>query len=151
MEPTGEIISIGNELLIGHTLDTNSHWLAIQLNRRGWVPQRVTQLRDSLDSIASGVREAVLRKPLVLITLGGLGPTYDDMTLAGIAREQRSPTARGRALSQTRDPAQAHEVSDEDGHTSPRGHAPAESCWHSPRREDEAILHDDILPARCAV
>jgi len=91
VEPTGEIISIGNELLIGHTLDTNSHWLAIQLNRRGWVPQRVTQLRDSLDSIASGVREAVLRKPLVLITLGGLGPTYDDMTLAGIARALHKP------------------------------------------------------------
>ena len=91
MEPTGEIISIGNELLIGHTLDTNSHWLAIQFNRRGWVLQRVTQLRDSLDSITSGVREAVLRKPLVLITLGGLGPTYDDMTLAGIARALHRP------------------------------------------------------------
>jgi len=90
-EPTAEIISIGNELLIGHTLDTNSHWLAIQLNRRGWVLQRVTQLRDSLDSITSGVREAVLRKPLVLITLGGLGPTYDDMTLAGIARALHRP------------------------------------------------------------
>ena len=90
-EHTAEILSVGNELLIGHTLDTNSHWLAGQLSRRGWVLQRVTQLRDSLDSIASGVREAVLRKSLVLITLGGLGPTYDDMTLAGIARALHKP------------------------------------------------------------
>ena len=85
-QPTAEILSIGNELLIGHTLDTNSHWIAKRLNQLGWTLHRVTQLRDSLDSIASGITESVQRKPLVLITLGGLGPTHDDMTLAGIAR-----------------------------------------------------------------
>lgn len=83
---TAEILSIGNELLIGHTLDTNSHWIAKRFNELGWIVERVTQLRDSLDAICSGVRESVQRNPRVLITLGGLGPTYDDMTLAGIAR-----------------------------------------------------------------
>ena len=86
-----EIISIGNELLIGHTLDTNSHWLAKRLNSSGWTLQRVTQLRDSLDAISSGVRESLKRKPKIVITLGGLGPTHDDMTMAGIARALNRP------------------------------------------------------------
>ena len=88
---TAEIISIGNELLIGHTLDTNSHWIAKRFNELGWTLQRVTQLRDSLDSVSSGLRESVRRKPGVLITLGGLGPTHDDMTMAGIARALGKP------------------------------------------------------------
>lgn len=88
---TAEILSIGNELLIGHTLDTNSHWIAKRFNELGWIVERVTQLRDSLDAISSGVRESVQRKPRVVITLGGLGPTHDDMTLAGIARGLGKP------------------------------------------------------------
>jgi molybdenum cofactor synthesis domain-containing protein len=90
-QPTAEIISIGNELLIGHTLDTNSHWIAKQLNRLGWTLQRVTQLRDSPEAIVSGIRESLRRRPLVLITLGGLGPTHDDMTRAGVAKALRRP------------------------------------------------------------
>ncbi|HZY93384.1 MAG TPA: molybdopterin-binding protein [Candidatus Bathyarchaeia archaeon] len=86
-----EILSIGNELLIGHTLDTNSNWIAKQLNRLGWRLERVTQLRDSIDTISSGVREALRRHEEALITLGGLGPTYDDMTLKGIAFALRKP------------------------------------------------------------
>jgi len=90
-KPTAEIISIGNELLIGHTLDTNSHWIAKQLAKLGWTLERVTQLRDSLDSIKSGVRGSLKRNPSVLITIGGLGPTHDDMTLAGISRALNKP------------------------------------------------------------
>jgi len=88
---TAEIISFGNELLIGHTLDTNSHWIAKHLTRLGWTLERVTQLRDSLDSIESGVRGSLKRNPSVLITIGGLGPTHDDMTLAGISRAIDKP------------------------------------------------------------
>src|SRR2546428_957076 len=90
-KPTAEIISFGNELLIGHTLDTNSHWIAKYLTRLGWTLERVTQLRDSLDSIRSGVKGSLKRNPGVLITIGGLGPTHDDMTLAGIARAINKP------------------------------------------------------------
>jgi len=90
-KPTAEIISIGNELLIGHTLDTNSYWIAKHLTKLGWILERVTQLRDSLDSIRSGVRGSLKRNPAVLITIGGLGPTHDDMTLAGIARAVGRP------------------------------------------------------------
>lgn len=90
-KPTAEITSIGNELLIGHTLDTNSHWIAKHLTRLGWTLERVTQLPDSLDSIRSGVRGSLKRKPSVLITIGGLGPTHDDMTLTGISRALNRP------------------------------------------------------------
>jgi nicotinamide-nucleotide amidase len=85
-KPTAEIISIGNELLIGHTLDTNSHWIAKRLNKIGWDLRRVTQLQDSIESIQSGVQESLHRKPGIIITLGGLGPTHDDMTLKGVSR-----------------------------------------------------------------
>jgi molybdenum cofactor synthesis domain-containing protein len=82
--PTAEIISVGNELLIGHTLDTNSHWIAKRFTRFGWTLQRITVIRDSLAAIKDGVTGALQRKPDLLITLGGLGPTHDDMTLKGI-------------------------------------------------------------------
>jgi molybdenum cofactor synthesis domain-containing protein len=90
-KPTAEVISIGNELLIGHTLDTNSHWIAKHLTRLGWTLERVTQLRDSLDSIKSGMRGSLKRNPSLLITIGGLGPTHDDMTLAGISQAINKP------------------------------------------------------------
>ena len=83
--PTAEIISVGNELLIGHTVDTNSHWIGKRFTRFGWTLQRITVLRDSLVAIRDGVTTALQRKPDLLITLGGLGPTHDDMTLKGVA------------------------------------------------------------------
>ncbi|HZY46220.1 MAG TPA: molybdopterin-binding protein [Candidatus Bathyarchaeia archaeon] len=83
--PQAEILSIGNELLIGHTLDTNSHWIAKRLTRYGWTLQRITILRDSLAAIKVGVKEALQREPDLTITLGGLGPTHDDITLKGVA------------------------------------------------------------------
>src|SRR5882762_797493 len=82
--PSAEIISVGSELLIGHTLDTNSHWIAKRFTRFGWTLQRITVLRDSLAAIKDGVTGVLRRKPDLLITIGGLGPTYDDMTLKGI-------------------------------------------------------------------
>jgi molybdenum cofactor synthesis domain-containing protein len=83
--PTAEIISVGNELLIGHTLDTNSHWIAKYFTKFGWTLQRITVLRDSLAAINDGVTHSLRRKPDLLITIGGLGPTHDDMTLRGVA------------------------------------------------------------------
>lgn len=88
---TVEVISIGNELLIGHTLDTNSNWIAKQVTRQGWTLNRVTQLRDSLTTIEQGIKEALDRKPALLVTIGGLGPTHDDMTLKGVAKALKRP------------------------------------------------------------
>ena len=86
-----EILSIGNELLIGQTMDTNSNWLAKRVNALGWTVQRITVLRDSPTAIRDGIVEALERKPVLLLTFGGLGPTYDDMTLRGLSLAVREP------------------------------------------------------------
>ena len=90
---TAEIVAVGNELLIGHTLDTNSHWIAKNLTKHGWTLQRITVVRDSLTAIKSAVAEALQCRPNLLITLGGLGPTHDDMTLKGVALALRRKLA----------------------------------------------------------
>ncbi len=88
---TCEIISVGNELLIGKVVNTNASWLAERLTRLGVAVKRITVVGDSLSEIASCVTEALLRKPRYIITTGGLGPTYDDITLEGLARALGKP------------------------------------------------------------
>lgn len=73
------IITIGDELLIGQTIDTNSAWMAQQLNKEGiWVRYR-TAVGDAWDDIWSAIDQELMRSSIVLIT-GGLGPTADDIT-----------------------------------------------------------------------
>ena len=80
-----EILVIGNEILIGKTQDTNSNWLAKRITRYGHQITRITSIGDELDIISSTLKEILSREPDVVITSGGLGPTFDDMTLKGIA------------------------------------------------------------------
>src|ERR671933_2756747 len=80
-----EILCIGNELLSGITLNTNSHWLCSQVTNVGGVVRRVTVVRDEISEISSAIRESLARNPDILITTGGLGATYDDMTFEGMA------------------------------------------------------------------
>jgi len=80
-----EILAIGNEILIGDVLDTNSHYLCQLFTQRGARVQRVVQLRDEVAAIAAEVRAALAREPDLLVTTGGLGPTGDDLTLRAIA------------------------------------------------------------------
>ena len=72
-------------------MDTNSNWLAKRVNALGWTVQRITVLRDSLAAIRDGIVEALERTPVLLLTLGGLGPTYDDLTLKGLSLAVRKP------------------------------------------------------------
>ncbi|MCX8183121.1 MAG: nicotinamide mononucleotide deamidase-related protein [Crenarchaeota archaeon] len=88
---TCEIISVGNELLIGKVVNTNASWLAERLTRLGVAVKRITVVGDSLSEISSCVSEVLLRKPRYIITTGGLGPTYDDITLEGLARALGKP------------------------------------------------------------
>ncbi|MEM2690977.1 MAG: nicotinamide mononucleotide deamidase-related protein [Candidatus Bathyarchaeia archaeon] len=81
-----EIICVGNELLIGKTLNTNAHWLAKRITSLGLSVRRITVVGDDVNEIASATREALERKPRFIITTGGLGPTFDDKTLEGIAK-----------------------------------------------------------------
>jgi molybdenum cofactor synthesis domain-containing protein len=80
-----EIICVGNELLIGKTLNTNGQWLAKQITTLGLSIFRITIVRDEIDEISSIIKEAIRRKSYIIITTGGLGPTFDDKTLEGIA------------------------------------------------------------------
>ncbi|MGB9853532.1 MAG: molybdopterin-binding protein, partial [Candidatus Bathyarchaeales archaeon] len=81
-----EIVCIGNELLIGKTLNTNAQWLAKRATSLGITVKRITVVGDEVEEIANAIREALQRKPRFLITTGGLGPTFDDKTLEGIAK-----------------------------------------------------------------
>ena len=80
-----EILCVGNELLIGKTLNTNAQWIAKQVTSLGLTVKRVTVVADDVNEIANVIREAFDRKPQFAITTGGLGPTFDDKTLEGIA------------------------------------------------------------------
>jgi molybdenum cofactor synthesis domain-containing protein len=81
-----EVLCVGSELVSGITLNTNAHWLAGQVARVGGRIKRITVVRDDLAEISGAVREALDRKSGILIITGGLGATYDDMTLEGVAK-----------------------------------------------------------------
>jgi nicotinamide-nucleotide amidase len=82
---TVELLSVGNELLLGNTVNTNASWLAAQITALGAIVNRTTTVRDDLEDISDAVKEVVGRKPDFIITTGGIGPTFDDMTVKGIA------------------------------------------------------------------
>lgn len=81
-----EIISVGKELLTGRVLDTNSHWLAGQVTLLGGQVKRMATVDDEVEAIAAEIRTSMGNGARVILTTGGLGPTLDDCTLAGVAR-----------------------------------------------------------------
>ena len=74
-----EIITIGDELLIGQVVDTNSAWMAERLNEQGIEVCQITSIHDSRQQIIRALDDAFGRADIVLTT-GGLGPTKDDIT-----------------------------------------------------------------------
>lgn len=74
-----EIISIGDELLIGQTINTNAGWMGKELSGNGIDVVRVTTIKDTKEDIIAAVNEAMERADFTFIT-GGLGPTKDDIT-----------------------------------------------------------------------
>ncbi len=81
-----EIICVGNELLIGKIQNTNAYWLAKQATQLGANVRRITVIQDQIEEIGKVIVEALERKPQFIVTTGGLGPTFDDKTLQGIAK-----------------------------------------------------------------
>jgi molybdenum cofactor synthesis domain-containing protein len=81
-----EIICIGNEILNGTTIEKNSSWLTTRIRKIGGNVSRITIIRDNFDEIESTMNEALYRRPIWIITSGGLGPTYDDITIESIGR-----------------------------------------------------------------
>jgi nicotinamide-nucleotide amidase len=80
-----ELITIGDELLLGFTVDTNGAFLAKKLAERGVAVVRRTSVGDTMDGIVGAVSEALERTGAV-ITTGGLGPTSDDLSRDAVAR-----------------------------------------------------------------
>ena len=74
-----EIITIGDEILIGQIVDTNSAWMAARLNGIGIRIKQISSVSDDRQHILTALKEAAGRADLILIT-GGLGPTKDDIT-----------------------------------------------------------------------
>ena len=92
-----EIIAIGTELVLGSTVDTNSSWLAQQLNTLGIDVRRITLVGDHHDELVTCIRQAWGRTQLVVCT-GGLGPTADDRTRAAVAEALNKPLEFHQAL-----------------------------------------------------
>lgn len=74
-----EIITIGDEILIGQIIDTNSAWIAEQFNLNGIEIYQITSVHDDPEHISRALSDAEQRVDLVVLT-GGLGPTKDDIT-----------------------------------------------------------------------
>ncbi|MDI9620029.1 MAG: molybdopterin-binding protein [Candidatus Nezhaarchaeota archaeon] len=85
-EFTVEVVSVGNELLTGRVVNTNASWLADRITRLGGLVKRVTAVGDDVEECSAALKEALSRKPKLLILTGGLGPTFDDRTLESLSK-----------------------------------------------------------------
>lgn len=109
-----QIITIGDEILIGQIIDTNSAWMGQQLNYQGIQIAKINSISDTHDEITKAVATAFQETDIILVT-GGLGPTKDDITKKALAdyfgvemyfheatynRIQRMFKKRGRSLTE---------------------------------------------------
>lgn len=93
------IIAVGDELLAGFTLDTNSHWMAGRLFRNGYPARWIEVIGDSEPEIVGAVRSHIGQPAISRIFVcGGLGPTPDDRTSAALARALDRPLLYDRAV-----------------------------------------------------
>ena len=80
-----EIITIGDEILIGQILDSNSKWIAEELNKIGVSVYQITSIQDNEAHILKALKDAQLHSDIIILT-GGLGPTKDDITKLTLAK-----------------------------------------------------------------
>ena len=80
------LITIGYEILDGKILNTNSKWLAERITSMGGRVDRMITVGDDVNEIIWAIRESIKSGVDWIITSGGLGPTYDDLTLKGVAK-----------------------------------------------------------------
>lgn len=83
------IITIGDEILIGQVIDSNSAWLASELSTQGIKVNRIISIADTFDDIVKTIEEEAENVDLIILT-GGLGPTKDDVTKSAIAHFMNS-------------------------------------------------------------
>ncbi|MBL7926987.1 MAG: competence/damage-inducible protein A [Bacteroidia bacterium] len=80
-----EIVTIGDELLIGQVVDTNSAWMGDTLNKAGFAVKQITSVSDNEGRIIEALEKAKQNADIILIT-GGLGPTKDDITKVSLCK-----------------------------------------------------------------
>lgn len=86
-----EIISTGRELLLGRTVNTNASWIATRITEVGAAVTRITAVGDSIREISAAIAESASRRPGAIILTGGLGPTFDDLTVEALASAMKVP------------------------------------------------------------
>lgn len=86
-----EIVTIGNEVLLGLVQDTNSNYLCRVVRGMGGRVCHIAVVRDAVEAIAEELRASLARRADVIFTCGGLGPTDDDLTLTGVATAVSRP------------------------------------------------------------
>jgi len=80
-----KIIIIGNEVLDGQVHEANAFWMINRLTEMGGIIKKVIYIEDDIQTIAEEIRNEPIENCRILITSGGLGPTDDDITLAGVS------------------------------------------------------------------
>jgi len=88
---TVELISVGDELLMGKITNTNATWLAGRITSLGGRVSRCTVVGDDIPDVSAAVKESLGRGVEWVIMTGGLGPTFDDLTLEAVARATDRP------------------------------------------------------------
>lgn len=78
------IITIGNELLIGDTVNTNASWIGNKLTSLGFSVQKMVSISDDFEPITENISDSLTKADLTIVT-GGLGPTHDDITKKAVA------------------------------------------------------------------
>lgn len=166
--PSAEIITIGTELLLGETVDTNTRSIALALRSLGIDLYRTVTIGDNAARIAAAIRESLARAEIV-ITTGGLGPTVDDPTRQAVAeafgvelefredlwRQVQARVARYGRVPTENQRRQAYVPQGAIAIENPVGTAPAFLMERGERtlivlpgvpREMETLLHDHVLP-----
>jgi nicotinamide-nucleotide amidase len=87
-----QLVSIGYELLIGRVVNTNASWLSAEITRRGHTVERIVCVGDDAEWIGGELNNALSAGAKLIVTTGGLGPTFDDITAQSVAK------ALGRSL-----------------------------------------------------
>lgn len=88
-----EIVVTGNELLQGDVLDTNTNWICRRITAFGGRVERAVIVRDDVAAIVREIRACLERSARLVITIGGMGPTQDDVTVAAVAAALHRPLA----------------------------------------------------------
>ena len=105
--PTAGILVIGNEILSGKVVDTNSPYLCRELRSLGVDVERIVTIPDEIDTIAAHVRAMSEAYDLVF-TSGGIGPTHDDLTVDGVAAAFGRPVEHCDSIAQRIERATGH-------------------------------------------